>query len=147
MYCCVHDVDTIVLTLSKSSENKERHWIISCALFLVFFFSLPIMSDLKVDGFKVISPSKRSLTALIPSHLQSSDILAMLGTTFEGFTPAERAAQVKKVTLSHPLDPVRRSPPQRRPPLSLNCASPTPTRKKAYGRSTSRTRARFSRGP
>lgn len=49
------------------------------------------MSD---DGFKVTSPpSHKAGTHLI----QASDILSKLSTTFDNFTTAERAAQIKKV--------------------------------------------------
>lgn len=61
------------------------------------------MSDLKVDGFKVIhSPVLAQPTPSFHSrfHPQASDILSKINATFDGFTPAERAAQIKKVNSS-----------------------------------------------
>lgn len=55
-----------------------------------------IMSDLKVDGFKVCFASRLSSFRLM-LRLKSSQVLDALGKAFEGFSETEKKAQLQKV--------------------------------------------------
>ena len=71
------------------------------------------MSSVKVDGFKVRTPSSICLIPIANTvdrimtyglrRLQSSDILAALATVFDSYSDEEKKSQIKKVPFLHSI--------------------------------------------